>query len=233
MEQSLTMRMGPPIGCGTIARMGEEKRRSLWFYLVGCTPTTFVLLGILFVLVMGPALLNVVSTRLHPPEPRRFDLPVDRTGDPWLFASDSWHWSTDLDGDGRPECLRQPVTRGPQFVVPGKRKECLRLLTMRLFSGRPRELNEELRDALAAVNTFKLEQGWIPVSVVDTDADGRPDCVLDQQGRGVVLRRKGATCPGDEYSLPEPLETHPRLADLERLFELESAVRNAMGHDGG
>lgn len=207
--------------------MSDDKPRGIWFFLFGCSPmTTLVLLAILGGLVVGPVILRTVMLRLDPPEPRSYALPTEETGRPWVWIGDRWRFVVDGDDDGTADCL---VTAGSgrEFFVadgwtPGR---CVGGVIGIL--GRMRgavDMSPELRDALTRAMSYKTERGWQGVSAVDADADERPDCVLYRYG-AVIARRSGSTCPGDELSLPVPLEDHERLDELRELHRLESEIR--------
>jgi hypothetical protein len=210
--------------------MNEVRRRSVWFYLFGCTPTTAVLLFVLVALVLVPMLFSVWAPGGGAGSRSTIRLPSVRDGGAWvLLSGERWGRSTDTDGNGVADCFRAGGALGDLFAAPGYERACSRHalgLVARLRGIRP--LDDAFRDALTEAAAFKHERGWLPLSVTDTDGDGSADCVVVRDPMGLALRRSGATCPYDERSLPAPLESHTRETEFDALLQLERRIRQSV-----
>ena len=214
--------------------MTEEKKRGVWFFLFGCSPMTlFALLGILVGLVLLPPLISVGVRRLNPPEPQVYELRSVLDGRSWMMVKGRWRSTVDSNDDGVPDCFIRVASGKDFFVTPDRKEKCVSVVVGLLgrIHGRL-SMSSNMRAALQKADEFKRERGWLSISVVDSDGDLSPDCVLDRFG-GVIARRDGRSCLTDDISIPASLELHEHRIEFEQLFQLENAVRRTVASHQG
>jgi len=204
--------------------MADRERRSVWFYLFGCTPTTGVLLAVLAFLILLPVFLTRWSWS---DEPRAFRLPNERTGRAYALLGDDWGWSKDVDSDGGQDCFSAGGPLGARLAAAGHESACSSSGAgwIARIRGIP-PLDDEFRGALDRAARFKRERGWLPLSVTDVDGDGAVDCVVTRDPMGLVLGREGVRCPFEESSLAGPIGSSDRLAEFQALLGLDEAIRD-------